>query len=145
MKPTANIKTHMFSITIQPIDSALLIAAVESPSSGALVMFEGRVRNHHLGKEVTALHYTAHPTLAESEGRKLVTETLEKFPEVEAIAAIHRAGMLEVGEKAVAIAVSSPHRPAAFAACDYLAAQLKNRLPVWKEEYFADGDVFWTK
>ncbi|MDQ8190368.1 molybdenum cofactor biosynthesis protein MoaE [Roseibacillus persicicus] len=135
----------MFSITTQPINPAPLIAAVESPSSGALVVFEGRVRNHHLGKDVIALNYTSHPTLAQSEGQKLVDETLAKFPDVEAIAATHRTGYLEVGEKAVVIAVSSPHRPAAFAACDYLAAQLKNRLPVWKEEHFADGEVSWTK
>ena len=135
----------MFSITDQPIDTPSLVKQAESPSSGALVVFEGRVRNHHQGKEVTALAYTAHPTLAQSEGQKLISETLEKFPDVEKIAATHRTGHLGISELAVAIAVTSPHRPAAFAACDYLALQLKNRLPVWKEEFFADGDVSWTE
>lgn len=134
----------MFAITDQPIDTPSLAAKVESPSSGALVIFEGRVRNHHQGKEVTALDYSAHPTLAEPEGQKLITETLEKFPDVEKIAATHRTGHLGIGEIAVTIAVTSPHRPAAFAACDYLALQLKNRLPVWKHEYFADGSQDWT-
>lgn len=135
----------MFSITDQPIDSASLVSLVESPSSGALVVFEGRVRNHHQGKEVTALDYTAHPTLAKTEGQKLIAETLEKFPDVEKIAATHRTGHLAISEIAVTIAVTSPHRPAAFAACDHLALQLKNRLPIWKHEHFADGSQDWAK
>lgn len=134
----------MFQITDQPIDTAALVSQAESSSSGALVIFEGRVRNHHQGKEVTALDYSAHPILAQPEGQKLVEETLQKFPEVERIAASHRTGQLGIGEIAVAIAVTSPHRPAAFAACDYLALQLKNRLPVWKHEHFADGTRDWT-
>ena len=134
----------MFNISDQSIETASLIALVESPSSGALVIFEGRVRNHHQNRLVEALQYTAHPMLAEPEGNKLVTETLEKFPDVEKIAATHRKGLLAVGEIAVTIAVTSPHRPAAFAACDYLALQLKNRLPVWKLEHFSDGSQDWT-
>lgn len=134
----------MFRITDQPIDTTALVAEVESASSGALVVFEGRVRNHHQGKAVTALDYSAHPALAEPEGTRLIAETLEKFPEVENIAATHRTGHLGIGEIAVSIAVTSPHRPAAFAACDYLALQLKNRLPVWKHEHFADGSSDWT-
>ncbi len=135
----------MFSLTEQPIDSSLLIKEVETNSSGALVVFEGRIRNHHLGKKVNALDYSAHPTLAQPEGQKLITETLEKFPEVEKIAATHRTGNLSIGEIAVCIAVTSPHRPDAFAACDYLALQLKNRLPIWKHEHFADGSKNWTE
>ena len=134
----------MFSITNQPIDTASLVKKVESPNCGALVIFEGRVRNHHQGQNVTALDYSAHPTLAEPEGQKLITETLEKFPDVEKIAATHRTGQLAIGEIAVAITVTSPHRPAAFAACDHLALQLKTRLPVWKHEHFADGTKDWT-
>lgn len=134
----------MFEITNQPIETAALVKKVESPSAGALVVFEGRVRNHHQGKEVLALDYSAHPKLAQPEGQNLITETLKKFPEVEKIAATHRTGHLGIGEIAVSIAVTSPHRPAAFAACDYLALQLKNRLPVWKHEHFADGSKDWT-
>lgn len=134
----------MFTISATPIISSDLIAEVSSPSCGALVIFEGRVRNHHHGKEVTALEYSAHPALATPEGQKLVRETLEKHPAVEKIAACHRTGKLSIGEAAVVIAVVSPHRPEAFAACDYLAQQLKNRLPVWKHEFFADGTDAWT-
>lgn len=134
----------MFSLSDQTIDTASLVSFVESERSGALVVFEGRIRNHHHGRAVTALDYSAHPILAPSEGQKLVAETLAKFPEVEKIAATHRTGYLPVGEIAVAIAVTSPHRPAAFAACDYLAAELKHRLPVWKHEHFADGTTAWT-
>ncbi|MBK1834629.1 molybdenum cofactor biosynthesis protein MoaE [Roseibacillus ishigakijimensis] len=135
----------MFTISSSPIDRNGVIALVESPSAGALVVFEGRVRNHHLGKEVEALSYSAHPVLAEAEGAKLVQETREKFPQVEGLAATHRVGeRLPVGEIAVVIAASSPHRPEAFAACDYLAQQLKNRLPVWKEEHYQDQSSDWT-
>lgn len=134
----------MFSLTDQAIDTAALVSIVESDSSGALVVFEGRIRNHHHGRAVSALDYSAHPVLAPTEGAKLLAETLQKFPEVEKIAATHRIGSLAVGEIAVAIAITSPHRPAAFAACDYLAAELKYRLPVWKHEHFADGTTSWT-
>ncbi len=134
----------MFQITDKAITTSELVSLAESPSAGALVVFEGRVRNHHHGKEVTALDYSSHPTLAQPEGQKLVAETLEKFPDVEKIAATHRTGHLAIGEIAVCIVVTSPHRPAAFAACDYLALQLKNRLPVWKHEHFADGSQDWT-
>lgn len=138
------LSSPVFTITSQPIQTAELVAQAESPSSGALVVFEGRVRNHHQGQEVIALEYSSHPKLAQPEGQKLIEETLEKFPETEKIVASHRTGKLGIGEIAVSIAVSSPHRPAAFAACDYLALQLKNRLPVWKHEFFADGSTDWT-
>jgi molybdopterin synthase catalytic subunit len=134
----------MFTLTKTTIETSALVAAAESPSSGALVIFEGRVRNHHHDKEVTALDYSAHPTLTVPEGEKLIAETLAKFPDVERIAASHRIGLLQVGEIAVAIAITSPHRPAAFAACNHLAQQLKHRLPVWKHEHFADGTSSWT-
>ena len=134
----------MFTITDQVIETAPLVTLVESDSSGALVVFEGRVRNHHQGRSVIALEYSAHPVLAGSEGQKLLAETRTKFPEVEKIAATHRKGYLKVGEIAVAIAVTSPHRPAAFAACDYLAAELKHRLPIWKHEHFAEGEPEWN-
>lgn len=134
----------MFTITQDSIVTADLVAAVATHSSGALVVFEGRVRNHHHGREVIALDYSAHPVLAPSEGIGLLAETRKKFPEVEAVVATHRTGHLTVGEIAVAIAVTSPHRPAAFAACDYLAGELKHRLPVWKHEHFADNTSAWT-
>ncbi len=134
----------MFSISDSPLEQENLVSRVSDESAGALVIFEGRVRNHNLGRTVSSLSYTSHPKLAEPEGLALVAETKEKFPDVTAIAASHRIGKLAIGEVAVIIAVTSPHRPAAFAACDYLAQQLKHRLPVWKEEHFADGEDAWT-
>ncbi len=134
----------MFQLVTEGINTADLIAAASLPSCGAVVVFEGRVRDHHHGREVIALAYSGHPKLTAIEGEKLIEETMGKFPEVEMISASHREGHLEVGEIAVGIAVCSAHRPAAFEACDYLASQLKDRLPMWKQEFFGDGTSSWT-
>jgi len=112
------------------------------PTCGAAVSFEGLVRNHNEGKEVTSLEYDAHPTLAAKEGQRVVEEALARFNITRAIAA-HRIGHLAIGDIAVVVHVSSPHREDAFAACRFLIDEIKARVPIWKREHFTDGTAEW--
>lgn len=133
----------MFSIISTPIDTASVLARVEHPTCGGLVLFEGRVRNHHLGREVRRLEYEAYQRLAESEGTAILAEAKARF-DIHAAACTHRIGVLEIGDIAVGVAVSAAHRDAAFDACRYIIDELKVRVPIWKRETYADGSVEWT-
>lgn len=133
----------MFEILTTPIESAKVLASVEDPTCGGLVLFEGRVRNHHLGRDVLRLEYEAYQRLAESEGRAIMAEAKARF-EIHAAACTHRIGVLEIGDIAVVVAVSSAHRDAAFDACHYIIDELKVRVPIWKRETYADGSAEWT-
>ena len=132
----------MFTISPTPLDLAALRARVLDPTCGALVSFEGLVRNHNEGRTVQSLEYDAHPILAPKEGQRVVEESLERFDITGAIAA-HRIGHLAIGEIAVAIFISSSHRQDAFAACRFLIDEIKSRVPVWKREHFTDGTAEW--
>jgi len=133
----------MFKISTTPIDTSAVVARVEDPTCGGLVLFEGRVRNHHRGRDVLRLDYEAFPSMAESEGNKIVTAALEKF-DVRAIACVHRTGSLAIGDIAVVVAVSAAHREAAFDACRYVIDELKATVPIWKKEFYTDGTDEWT-
>ena len=133
----------MFSIQDSSVDIPALRASMSDPSCGALVAFEGLVRNHHEGRDVTQLRYTHHPILAEKEGQKIIEETLAKFPITKAVA-IHRVGTLAIGDLAVITLTTSPHRAAAFEANRYLIDEIKARVPIWKQETYDTGEVEWT-
>ncbi|YCM42440.1 molybdenum cofactor biosynthesis protein MoaE [Verrucomicrobiaceae bacterium 227] len=133
----------MFKIQDSEIDLATLRAEMADPTCGALVIFEGLVRNHHEGRDVEQLHYTHHPVLATKEGQRILAETMEKFPITKAIA-IHRVGTLAIGDCAVVTLTSSPHREAAFDANRFLIDSIKARVPIWKQETYTSGEVEWT-
>jgi molybdopterin synthase catalytic subunit len=132
----------MFSISTAPLDLSALRAAVLDPSCGAVTSFEGLVRNHNEGREVRSLEYDAHPVLAEKEGRRIMEEAMDSFDITRAVAC-HRIGHLAIGDLAVAVYVSSPHRRAAFEAGRFLIDSIKARVPVWKREHFTDGTSEW--
>jgi len=132
----------MFKIESEPLDLAALRGEVLDASCGAIVNFEGLVRNHNEGREVTSLEYDAHPTLALKEGQRVMEEGLKKF-NVTKVVASHRVGHLAIGDIAVAVYVSSSHRRDAFAACRWLIDEIKTRVPVWKREHFTDGTPEW--
>jgi molybdopterin synthase catalytic subunit len=129
-------------LTEQPIDLASLIAEVQSPERGGIACFIGAVRNHHDGRAVERLEYTAYGAMAEAELERIVAETRFRWPV--AIAVRHRIGRLVVGDAAVAIAAAAAHRDAAFAACRYAIEEIKQRVPIWKQEFFGDGQVEWV-
>ena len=117
-------------------------AAVADPGAGGLALFAGAVRDTDHDRDVTALSYSAHPS-AEAELRRVAEVIAEKFP-VLGIAAVHRVGDLEIGDLAVVVAVSCPHRAEAFDACRALIDLLKASVPIWKHQRFADGDSEWV-
>ncbi len=133
----------MFELTSTPIDSAALQARLAAPDAGAAVIFEGRVRNHHLGRPVTQLEYEAFDDLAQNEGDAILAETERLYPGSR-VRCVHRTGTLQIREIAVWIGVASAHRQAGFAACRHVIEELKRRLPVWKKEHHPDGAAEWV-
>ena len=132
-----------FKITTKPLDTQAELAVLSIDSAGAVVTFEGRVRNHNEGKAVAALYYEAYERLAESCAETIIQEALQKFG-VEKIIACHRVGDLKIGEPAVFVAVASAHRKEAFQACQYVIDEIKHRLPIWKKETYKDGSHEWV-
>jgi molybdopterin synthase catalytic subunit len=117
-------------------------AAVADPASGAIALFVGTVRDHDHGRAVAELSYSAHPSGAEQ--LRLVAEKVAaRFP-VRALAAVHRTGDLEIGDLAVVVAAAADHRDEAFAACRALIEDLKQTVPVWKKQLFAEGESEWV-
>ena len=116
---------------------------VAHESAGAIVGFAGVVRNHDAGREVVRLEYSAHPH-AEQILFEVLAEVAGHAPGVRAIAASHRVGTLQIGEAALVAAVSADHREAAFIVCARLVDTVKERLPVWKHQFFADGTDEWV-
>ncbi len=133
----------MFELTDRPIDSTALQARLTAPEAGALTVFEGRVRNHHLGQPVTKLEYEAFDDLARLEGEAIVSEA-ERIYAGAKVLCVHRTGPLQIGEAAVWIGVASAHRQTGFAACRHVIEELKLRLPVWKKEHHPGGAAEWV-
>lgn len=124
-----------------PLDTLGCIDFVQSGDSGGLNVFIGTVRNATKGKPVLRLEFEAYEPMAIAEMRKIAEQAVEKFG-LKRIALHHRTGVLEIGEAAVVIAVSAPHRAAAFDACRYCIDTLKETVPIWKKEVFEDGEVW---
>ena len=127
------------------LDTPLSISAcetvVETPDAGGAVVFIGTVRNKTQAKTVIRLEFEAYAPMAIREMQKIAEQAIDTF-KVLKIAIHHRVGVLDIGEIAVVIAVSSPHRGAAFEACAYCIDTLKQTVPIWKKEIFEDGEVW---
>lgn len=132
----------MFAISDKPIDAARLQRELEGRGVGAVVCFEGRVRDHNDGRAVDGLSYQAYTELAEAEGTRIIEEARDKFA-VEHIVCVHRIGDLALGDVAVWTGVSAGHRGAAFDACRYVVDEVKARVPIWKREHYVEGDSEW--
>ncbi len=133
----------MVRLTHDPIDFAALTEQVRRPGCGAVVLFLGTVRDLTDGKVTTALDYEAYPGMAEKKLAEIELDTRARWP-VGDIALVHRLGHLEVGEISVAVAVSSPHRAEAFDAGRHAIDRLKELVPIWKKENWADGTTAWV-
>jgi molybdopterin synthase catalytic subunit len=133
---------RLVAVREQPLDAAEVTTAVSDPAAGGLAVFVGTVRNHDGGQDVQRLEYSAHPT-AEARLAEVAAEVAEEF-DVVAVAATHRVGVLEIGDVAVVSAVSAAHRDTAFAASRALIDRLKQRVPIWKHQVFADGTDEWV-
>jgi molybdopterin synthase catalytic subunit len=133
---------RLAAIRAQPLLADEVRAAVADRAAGGVVVFVGAVRDNDADRPVSALEYTAHPS-AEGLLRSVADEVAREFP-VLAVAAVHRVGALRVGEPAVVVAASSPHRAAAFAAAQALIDRIKDRVPIWKHQRFQDGTEEWV-
>jgi molybdopterin synthase catalytic subunit len=140
---SVGIKTAMIQLTRDLIDHHALTEQVRRPSCGAVVTFLGTVRDLTGDRVTVALDYEAYPSMAEKKLAEIENETRQRWP-VGDIALVHRLGRLEVGEVSVAVAVSCPHRDQAFAACRYAIDRLKELVPIWKKENWADGAADWV-
>jgi molybdopterin synthase catalytic subunit/molybdopterin converting factor small subunit len=130
------------SLTRERIDSDALVGALKQPGDGAVVVFDGIVRDNTRGRKTLYLEYEAYEEMALAEMQKLAVESQGRFA-IDRVGVVHRLGRLEIGESSIVIVVTSAHRAAAFDACRWLIDTLKRTVPVWKKEHFADGAV-WT-
>ena len=133
----------MAFLRAEPLDLARLIAQVAAPERGGVATFVGLVRDHHGGRAVLRLEYSAYEPMAERECAAVIAEAQARWPAVQ-VALEHRIGALEIGDAAVAVAAAAPHRDAALDACRFVIEQVKHRVPIWKREYYADGSVGWV-
>lgn len=131
-------------ITLQRINAIDLIKYERFPQCGAIVTFEGVVRNHHQGRSVAWLYYEAYGSMSEKILHGLIEEIQAEWPQC-VVRARHRIGTIEIGEVAVAIAVWAPHRHEAFQACEAMIDRIKQRVPIWKKETYQDGKTNWVK
>jgi molybdopterin synthase catalytic subunit len=130
-----------YLLTRSPIPTAELAGQQKAPEDGALVVFEGVVRNNSRGRRALYLEYEAYEPMAIRKMEEIGGEVRRRF-EIDRIGMIHRLGRLEIGETSVAIIVTSAHRRAAFDACRFAIDRLKETVPIWKKEYFEDGSVW---
>jgi molybdopterin synthase catalytic subunit/molybdopterin converting factor small subunit len=131
----------LIAITRAPIEPEKLIAAAKQGEDGAVVVFDGIVRNNTRGRQALYLDYEAYEEMAEAQMRQLATDACTRFG-VRHVTMIHRLGRLTVGETSVLIVVASAHRAPAFEACRWLIDTLKKTVPIWKKETFQDGAVW---
>lgn len=131
-----------FWLADAPVDLAPLRRRVQHDRAGAFASFEGWVRDHNDGRPVRGLRYESYVALAETEGAKVVAEARKRFDLCAALC-VHRIGDLAIGDMAVWVGVTAAHRGAAFDACRYIIDEIKDRVPIWKHERYADGDAGW--
>ena len=130
---------ELLRLVREPIDVGALAGA--TPADGAVCLFVGVVRNENQGRPVLHLEYEAYEEMALPLLEEIAAETARRYP-VSGVRLVHRLGRLGVGEVSVAVAVSSPHRAEAFAACRFAIDNLKAKVPIWKKEFYADGSAW---
>jgi molybdopterin converting factor subunit 1 len=137
----AQVEENLLALVRTPIDTPEIVAQLKAPRDGAVVVFEGIVRDHSGSRSTLYLEYEAYEAMALSKMHEIGAQMREKFP-IRRFAMIHRLGRLEIGETSVLIVVCSAHRAAAFEACRFGIDTLKRTVPIWKKEFFRDGAVW---
>jgi molybdopterin converting factor subunit 1 len=137
----ATVEENLCALVRTTIETSEIVAQLKAPPDGAVVVFEGIVRNHSGGRPTLYLEYEAYEAMAIAKMREIGAEMREKFA-IRRYAMVHRLGRLEIGETSVLIVVCSAHRGAAFDACRYGIDTLKRNVPIWKKEFFRDGAVW---
>ena len=132
---------EIYRLTREAIDARSLADVILRPEDGALCIFEGVVRNNSKGKATRYLEYEAYETMA-LKTMEEIGEFVRAAWEIGCVAIVHRLGRMEIGETSVAIIITSPHRRASFDACEYAIDRLKKIVPIWKKEFFEDGEIW---
>ena len=132
------------AIVRTPIDPAAVLAEVGDAADGAVLLFLGTVRDHADGRAVSGMAYDAYEAMAADVLRAIADEAATRLG-TPRVTVVHRVGELALGDVSVAIAVSSPHRDAAYEASRYVIEEIKSRLPVWKHERFVEGEARWVE
>jgi len=130
-----------FRLTRDPIPTSRLAEELKAPEDGAVVIFEGIVRNHLGPRRTLYLEYEGYEPMAIGKMEEIGREARARFP-IDSIGIVHRLGRIDIGETSVSIIVTSEHRRAAFEACHYAIDRLKQIVPIWKKEYFDDGAIW---
>ena len=139
--PIIRIPKHRVHLSQVPIDAVGLASSLKRDPDGAVVVFDGIVRNNSRGRRTLYLFYEAYAGMALNQMKLLAAQALAEFP-IRDVVIVHRLGRLDIGESSVVIAVASAHRAAAFDACRWLIDTLKKTVPIWKKEFFEDGAVW---
>ena len=139
--PPKNIQ-DIYEITREPIDKIALEQRLLTGAAGAVVTFDGVVREQTKGRRVLSLQYEAYEQMAVKEMQKVGAEIRQRWPEVLQIGIIHRFGELKITESSIVIVITSPHRKLAFEACHFAIDRVKETVPIWKKEIFADGEAW---
>ena len=132
----------MFTLSEEPLAPEMYHNQFFQPAAGAYVTFEGWVRNTNSGREVLRLEYEAYEAVVINEGNAILAEAADQFDLLNSVC-IHRTGLLEIGDLAVWVGVCAGHRGSAFDGCRYIIDELKTRVPIWKKEYYTDGESEW--
>lgn len=133
-----------FVITFTPLDLGQVYQLADDAANGAIVVMSGTVRNQTDGKPVVSLEYQAYEPMALNVFRQIAQDLRQQYPDVNRVVIHHRTGHLKIGEISVLVAVGSPHRGEAFAACQQAIDTLKHNAPIWKKEHWADGSSSWV-
>jgi molybdopterin synthase catalytic subunit len=137
----AAVADDIFLLVREPIQPRELVKSLKASEDGAVLVFDGFVRNNFKGRRTLYLEYEAYEPMAYAKMREIGAQIRAKF-QIHRLAIVHRLGRLEIGDTSVLVAVSSPHRDAAFDACRYAIDTLKRAVPIWKKEYFIGGAVW---
>jgi molybdopterin synthase catalytic subunit len=135
------IQSEFYRITHDAIDARAIASQLQRPEAGAICIFEGIVRNNSKGKTTRYLEYEGYETMALAKMEEIGMFVRQAW-EIDAVGIVHRLGRLEIGETSVAIIITSAHRRASFDACEYAIDRLKKIVPIWKKEFFEDGEVW---
>ena len=131
----------MIEIVNEPLDAEAITAKVKNDSNGAVVTFLGATRDFTGARKVLHLEYEAYRPMADEKLAEVASDLRERWS-IEDVAIVHRIGRLEIGEVSLVVAVASPHRKEAFAACQYSVDRIKQIVPIWKKEFFEGGEVW---
>ena len=134
---------NTFRFSHEPLDTEALRESLRDPACGGYTSFEGWVRNHNEGHNVSRLEYEAFEPLAVKEAQRIMAEAVERFG-IEHASCVHRIGNLAIGDMAVWVGASARHRHEAFLACRYIIDEVKHRVPIWKKEHYENGDSGWV-